>query len=47
MTLKDICEILNTKVSFDRFRPVEMIAYGIIGTIGTGVLVYMLSTLFK
>jgi len=40
-------EVKQTYVTKDEFTPVRMVAYGLVGTIVTGVLIAILTTVVK
>jgi len=40
-------EVKDTYVTKDEFDPVRMVAYGLVGTIVTGVLIAILTTVVK
>jgi len=40
-------EVKDTYVTKDEFTPVRMVAYGLVGTIVTGVLIAILTTVVK
>jgi len=47
MTLKELYDEVKTKVSLDRFNPVEKIAYGLVTLICSAVIIALLTLIIR